>query len=118
MKTKKQLLAKMERMGACYEAREWVENHRAQSAERIGLSCQRPYWLMWFLWRALDHRSRELFAARLGMVKSDFYGGVNYSESDVAFGYRPHIAYGNDSSRNLSRRVINDCWRAWCRSKS
>lgn len=107
MKTKKQLLAAMERMYACREAVAWVEEQRGGPVS-IGRRCPHPEWLIWFLWRTLTPQGRALFATRLG-------DRLGYDSYDIRHGTRPGAAFC-PVAHELPRRVIDDCWRAWCRS--
>lgn len=49
MKTKTQLLACMDKHGACREAHIYVNHHILESAEQIGLDCTLVGWLIWLL---------------------------------------------------------------------
>lgn len=109
MKTKADLLRAMGRDYACGEALLWVREQRV-SAEAIGLRCGRPEWMIWFLWKRLDSHSRQLFAMRLGIVDQ-------CCVLDMQGSTRPVHAYETMTAADLPRAVINDCWRAWCRSK-
>jgi len=104
MKTKKQLLAAMRnhKRWACADAYAYVLAHSSNSALQIGLRCTKKCWLVWFLYRTLDADGRALFAARLGLRggDSDLWDAGQLS------------AY----AKQLSRAVIDDCWRAWCGS--
>ena len=117
MKTKEQLLRAMDLLFACCEAREWVASQRSSSAEQIGQNCRRPEWLVWLLWRKLTPPSRRLFAKRLGLRRSRRHGSFTFSADHIAIGLRPNVGYHHVDALKLDRRVIDDCWRAWCRSK-
>jgi hypothetical protein len=49
MKTKKELLARMNILEACWDAREYVRNHPSNNIAVIGETCKRLDWLIWFL---------------------------------------------------------------------
>jgi hypothetical protein len=51
MQTREQLLQEMLRLGACYEATEYVRSHPAEDALTIGLKCDRVGWLIWYIGR-------------------------------------------------------------------
>lgn len=107
MKTKEQLLKAMKAAGACWDATHYVHTRRVGSAEKIGLTCHRTQWLLWFLWGRLTPAGRELLAGRLG---------VQVHVDDVSGFSRPGFCYYEENVATLDRKVIDDCWRAWCRS--
>ena len=121
MKTKKQFLSLCKRMGACWPAIEHIKAHASLSAYPIisGL----PDWQLWFLTRRLTKEGLELLASRLGVLVSDFY------VTDALGRPPPHELHRKDFLRNVFYsvrcqcdgetlgRVVDDCWRAWCRSK-
>lgn len=106
MKTKQDLLRAMERMGACGTAIDYVKAHPSSSALVIGLACDRPAWLIWLLEKRLTKASRRLFARRLDVPET------GRDSSDDLWVAGMCVRRGDE----LDRRVIDDCWRAWCRS--
>lgn len=101
-KTKADLLRVMGRLGACDEAVASVTARPQELAEDIGAVSERVHWLSWLLDRRLTRKGRELLRRRLGDAAPQWNGC--WCEDCMG------------SCGAQLRAVIDDCWRAWCRS--
>ena len=101
MKTKAHLLEVMSRMPTCIDAMKYVQDHPCETALEIGLTCPHTDWLVWFLYRRLTYDGLLKLTERLGLV---------YAYELWEAGLLPSTANA------LDRRVIDDCWAAWCRA--
>lgn len=121
MKTKKQLLKICKRMNACSSGIEYINQHPSNDA--YGVLENLTEWQIWFLSRRLTRSGLDLLAKRLGCKVDEFYyeqyfGPCPHEERDDAVrkGELRGIFRNWRAYERRGRKVINDCWRAWCRS--
>lgn len=105
-KTKADLLRVMVKQKACRLAFDAVYEHPSDSAEEIGISSPRPENLEWLLFRKLTTESSILLRKRLN--------GAGYRGCWCHLCMGPH--YLCMGPRAAARAILDDCWRAWCRS--
>jgi len=132
--TRDELLAIMQRHGACEEATWYVRGHSSDDAAEIGTSCERVNWLIWLLAR---ERRLDRFVAVCARRAAKHAPGSSHARSAAeaadnttayAAAYAAYAAYaaadaayaayaaadGYKAEHAAQLKGLHRIWRDWC----